>query len=232
MNDTDDLRYPESCRRAVRRDITINTIQCGNMPATTPVWREIARLSRGKYFRVAQSGSAVLFETPYDKKIAELSSELDATRIYYGNAAQRREMESRRAAADEIYAQAAPSAVAKRTIFNAGQAGRKNFLGSQELVQDVTSGAVALKDLAARDLPEAMQALNKSQLEQIIETRHRQRKDLQATIAQLARKRQQYIESKLREFEDLGDSSLDARIYRCIQAQAADRGIIYSGGPA
>ncbi|MGD8836310.1 MAG: hypothetical protein PVJ19_15310 [Desulfobacteraceae bacterium] len=75
-------------------------------------------MGHGEYFRVSQSGSAVLYKTPYDKKIADLSRALDGTRIYYGSPEAIEKMEERWKTADEIYSVAEPSAVAKRTIFN------------------------------------------------------------------------------------------------------------------
>lgn len=81
MDYQDDVRYAESCRLATERDIVINTIQCGAMAETTPVWRRIARLAEGRYFQVEQSGGAVLYDTPYDERIAGLSAKLDGARI-------------------------------------------------------------------------------------------------------------------------------------------------------
>ena len=40
-------KYPEICQEAMRRDLIINTIQCGAIAETTPVWTEIAKLSEG-----------------------------------------------------------------------------------------------------------------------------------------------------------------------------------------
>ena len=98
------------------------------MPQTTPLWREIAQMGEGQYFRVAQTGSAVLYDTPYDKEIAGLSRDLDATRVYYGAPEEFEKMEERKKKAGTIYGAAAPSALAKRAIFNAQKSGAKNFL--------------------------------------------------------------------------------------------------------
>ena len=52
MDYPDDVKYPESCRLAVKKDLIINTVQCGDVPETTPVWQDIARL-RGRLLRRA-----------------------------------------------------------------------------------------------------------------------------------------------------------------------------------
>ncbi|MCB2145909.1 MAG: VWA domain-containing protein [Deltaproteobacteria bacterium] len=232
MNYPDDVTYVRSCTRAAQDDIVINTVQCGNMPETVPVWREIARLGRGETFQVAQSGSAVLVDTPYDEKIASLSRALDDTRIYYGSADHLREMEARRKTADEIYSEARPSAVAKRTIFNSKAAGAKNFIGSRELVHAVEAGELDLGEIPQSDLPDELKGMSQPALAALIETRSRERRQLQSRIEDLAKKRQHFIEGKVRDEKDGGEDSLDTKIYRCIQAQAAHKGIDYTGGPA
>lgn len=231
MNYRNDVKYAKSCRMAVQRDIIINTIQCGRIPETAPVWQEIAQMGRGEYFRVSQSGSAVLYKTPYDKKIADLSRSLDGTRVYYGSPEALEKMEERQKTADEIYSVAAPSAVAKRTIFNSKKAGVKNFLGSQELVHAVESGTVDLEKMDRDELPPELRKKNKAELEQYIADQSKQRKALQDEIEKLAKKRQAYIEEKLKNEENRGADSLDAKIYKCIRTQAAQKDIAYTGGP-
>jgi len=232
MDYQDDVKYAESCRLATRNDIVINTIQCGDVPETMPVWQKIARLAEGRYFRVAQSGSAVLYETPYDEPLADLSAQLDDTRIYYGDATQVAAMEARKREADAIYEAAAPSAVAKRTIFNAGKAGAKNFLGSQELVEDVASGRVDLEAVAEAELPAELKAMIPEERQAYIAEQGVTRQALQKKIEELAGKRQAFIEEKVKAEAGKGADSLDAQLYRCIKAQAAEKEIQYTGGPA
>lgn len=231
MNYPGDVNYVRSCSLAARNDIVINTVQCGNMPETGPIWQEIAQLGRGETFQVAQSGSAVLYDTPYDEKIASLSRSLDDTRIYYGDADDLREMAARRKTADEIYSEARPSAVAKRTIFNSTAAGEKNFIGSRDLVHAMESGDLDLAAMPQSDLPAELQGMSEPALVAHIEARGRERRQLQFQINDLAKKRQRFIEDKVRNEKDGGADSLDTKIYRCIQSQAARKGIEYTDGP-
>src|SRR5262245_8085241 len=55
MDYTQDVKYPESCKAAAKAGITINTIQCGAMADTTPIWQEIARKAEGEYFAIEQN---------------------------------------------------------------------------------------------------------------------------------------------------------------------------------
>ena len=231
MNYHDDVRYAESCRMAGRRGIVINTLQCGRLAGTTPVWKEIARLGEGNYFQVAQSGSAVRYDTPYDEKIASLSRTLDDTRIFYGRADDIAAAEARCKTARSIYAEAKPAAMAQRTVFNAGKAGEKNFTGSRELVQDVASGRVHTGDMDRTLLPEELQKMKSEELDALIAVRGNQRKELQRQIDDLAKKRQAFIHAKLKEEKDAGALSLDAKVFKCIKSQGREKGLVYKGGP-
>jgi len=232
MDYDNDIKYRETCRKAADKNIIINTIQCGNMQATRPVWQEIAKIAFGEYFQVAQAGSAVLYDTPYDKEIAQLSRKLDNTRIFYGSADYMREMESRKDKADEIYEAAAPSAVAKRAIFNSKASGEKNFLGKKELVLDVETKGVSLDEIKKEELPGALQEMDSDEIKNHIKEQSLLRKALQAKIDGLAKKRQAHIENLVKNEAGKGVESLDTKIYNCIKTQAADKKIVYTDGPA
>ena len=63
MDYRDDVKYPDTCREAVKRGIVINTVQCGDVAETARVWRDIARLSEGAYVALEQSGGMVAIST-------------------------------------------------------------------------------------------------------------------------------------------------------------------------
>jgi Mg-chelatase subunit ChlD len=49
MDYPQERQYPEIVKAAVKRDIIVNTVQAGDMPETTPVWKEIAQYGQGRY---------------------------------------------------------------------------------------------------------------------------------------------------------------------------------------
>ncbi len=83
-------KYPEVCQQAVKRDLIINTVQCGAMSQTTPVWQEIASLAEGSYAAIAQSGGMTAIATPMDAELADLESQLGGTLVAYGGETARR----------------------------------------------------------------------------------------------------------------------------------------------
>ena len=83
--DYNEVQYPEIVASANSKGIVINTVQCGKMPFTVAPWTQIASLGHGDFFQVEQAGGAVAYATPFDEEIADLASELDDTRLYFGS---------------------------------------------------------------------------------------------------------------------------------------------------
>ncbi len=227
----DEVPYKKSSLIAAQNKIKINTIQCGTMPETTPFWKEIASIGKGRYFQVEQAGSAILYDTPYDEKIAALSSDLDSTRIYYGSAVDLEAQKQRDEKSNEIYLNADKSAVAKRSLFNASKGGEYNFLGKQELVNSITAGNIELKDIKESELPAPMQEMDHEERTEYIEQQSKKRNDIQKKIQELGEERQTYIEELVKKEKGAGKNSLDFKVYECIQEQAAENDITYSDGP-
>ena len=228
MDYRDDVKYQVSCRLAAKAGIIVNTIQCGTMSSTAPIWQEIAKLSEGSYFQVEQSGGAILTKTPFDDDLAKLSRELDATRLYYGSKEVRNEQAAKLAREDVLYDALPASAVARRATYNASAAGEINFAGKQELVSDVENERVDLAKIPEEQLPEELRQLTPEERTAFIETRRAERAKLQEQIAELTAKRQANIEEQLKARPAAEAGSLDAAIQGSLREQAAKKGIAYS----
>ena len=57
MDYKDQIQYPDICKLAQSRNITINTIQCGNDDETRKYWLDICRLGQGVYYQI-EAGEA------------------------------------------------------------------------------------------------------------------------------------------------------------------------------
>ena len=153
MDYRDDVKYADTCREAVRRLIVINTVQCGGMPETTRVWREIASLAEGSYVALAQDGNMQTVATPCDDEISEVSAAIGRTLVAYGKLEFQAEVREKAAKAET-----APAAVAAdRAVFNLATGG-KAVQGAGDLVADLASGVVDLAKLAKDDLPPSCRA--------------------------------------------------------------------------
>jgi Mg-chelatase subunit ChlD len=228
--DYNEMRYPEIIAAATAKGIVVNTIQCGDLHVTVDPWTAIADLGQGHFFQVEQAGSAVAYTTPFDDEIAQLSAQLDATRLYYGSVEERARKQAAMEEVEEVIVTASAAAKARRGIFNAAPAGRDNLLGDNELVDAISSGDVELDELEREDLPAALQPMAPEEQVAHIERLAGERQDLQMRIRALADERNTFISKKVEAAGGL-DSSLDRNLYETVKEQAGKAGLEYEDGP-
>jgi len=226
MDYQDDVKYPQTLVLAKRNGIVVNAIQCGSATQTRHNWQQIAQLGSGEYFQVDQAGSAVAMATPFDKKMAELSRKLDATRMTYGTKQQKAEFAHKQAATEKLHESASAASQARRAAFNASKSGKRNLLGSQDLIEEVSSGRVDLKDIDKAELPAPVAALAPAEQKALIAAKAKERKELQAKIGRLAKQRESFIREKLKT-RGGAKGSLDDRLYSAVRQQAAKKGLQY-----
>jgi Mg-chelatase subunit ChlD len=226
MDYPNEAQYPEIIEIARQKNIVINTIQSGQHQHTTSFWQNMAALGDGDYFQVGTDGNAVAIATPYDKRMSELATEIEATRLYYGDAESKARQKKKDAAGVKLNEQMSVAALARRATFNASKSGKVNLLGSHELVDNVINGDIELKDITEEEMPASLQALAPEQRKKEIIQRSEKRKYLLSEIQKLADSRQDYIESELTETDSL-DDTLDAKIFETVKAQAAGAGLKY-----
>ena len=230
MDYQDEVKYPDTIKAARERGIVVNTILAGNADVTAAEWQTIASLNQGAFFRVAQSGDAIAVATEFDDEIAALSKELDETRMAFGDARARAEMQRKQAATDKLYAEASVASLAKRASFNVSEAGRDNLLGKNDLVDAVTSGRVDLDAVAEDDLPAPMQQMSKTERVRAINEQAEKRKEISQRLAALSDRRQTAIAAELAEREGT-EESLDYQIFRTVKDQAEKKGLEYDKAP-
>jgi Mg-chelatase subunit ChlD len=226
MDYQDDVKYPDTIKAAIGKGIVVNTILAGGDSTTETEWKRIAQLNQGEFLQVAQSGSAVSVSTPFDEQIAALSKALDDTRLYFGDAKMRAELERKDAAADKLHAGGSYASRAKRAEFNASEAGRKNLLGDNELVDAVESGRLDLDTIDEAQLPAGFRELGKDQQAQVIKETAARRAALNAQIATLSEQRRGYIATEVTSRDGAKDS-LDQKLFDTVKAQAAEKGLHY-----
>ena len=223
MDYIDGPKYPELCRIAAKKDLIINTVQCGSVAETTPVWKEIAKASEGNYAAIAQSGGVAVIATPMDDELSKLNKKMGETLIPYGDADVRREV-----AAKQAFAESAPaSAAADRLTYNAKT--KKGVQGRGELLDALASNEVKLESIDKKDLPSEFQKLTNKELEARIAKTRTERESVQKDIRELARKRDAYIQAENKRLADAGKGDgFDEKVAETIHQQAEKKGIRYA----
>jgi len=231
MDYQDDVKYPVTVALAKQKGIIVNAIQCGQDSSATADWQQVASLGQGSYFQVEQSGNAVAIATPYDNKLAELSSKLDKTRVFYGNDEEKAKQASKLAATDKLHRESSTESQARRATFNASASGKANFLGENELIDAVSSGRVKLSSLPKKSLPESLQAMPPAAQEEFVGKTKKERSALESEIKKLSEQRNDYLRQKV-VAEGGKKDSLDAKLFGAIRKQANDKGLVYEADSA
>ena len=234
MDYEDDVKYLESCKRAAERGIVINTIQCGSHAETEPFWLDIAKRAEGRMFHVDQDGGGVTIVTPFDGELAQLSTQVDATRMWYGTSAEQTVQTRKDQAAQKIYAGSSKASQAGRCEFNQKLAGLSNWIGgAKELITDLSAGRVELTEIEEAELPEPLRKLDASKRQKHIDGVAGERARLQKSIEGLVIKRREFLEKEQAKTGEDGKPSWDAAIRECVQAQIQRFGItLGSNSPA
>ena len=220
MDYQDDVKYPDTCKTAVEKHIIINTIQCGNEPSCTPIWRDIAVKSEGEFVQVAQTGNVVAVPTPFDKEIAAETAKLNATIIVYGSTRQQVEITSKLATSSTM----SSSAQADRSVFNNFASGRA-VQGRGDLLYDVVGDSSLLEKSA--ELPELLQNMSVDEREKYIKEKQQERDEINKTIGELSAKRAEWLvtEGKKQRLNASTGLSFDESVAEMIQRQMGKVGV-------
>ena len=231
MDYPDDVKYPATLTAAKRMGIVVNTIQSGQHQMTRPSWQEIASLGHGDYFQVEDSGNTVAVATPFDDKLAKLATELEDTRLFYGDEETKAAQKHKLDASKKLRKTLSTEALARRSAYNATRSGKKNLLGESELVDAITSGRVELDDIKQENLPASIQAMAPAEQMEVIEAQAKRRDELKQEIQKLSETRGRFIKEKV-DAAGGAEDSLDEKIYRAVKDQAASIGLTYESDSA
>src|SRR5437660_5187097 len=115
------VHLKDVAQMALKKDIIINTIYCG--PGNHPEakgWKDFTVMAEGRFASIDQQGGTVAIATPQDKKLAELSTQLNTTYVSYGKERVRDEKAANQVAQDKEAAKLAPGVSAGRAVSKAG----------------------------------------------------------------------------------------------------------------
>jgi Mg-chelatase subunit ChlD len=219
MDYKDDVKYPETCKKACEKGIIINTIQCGNDAECTKYWKDICLKAEGSYVAIPQDGGVVAVATPHDARLAEINAQLARSTVVFGDDA-KRERDLRKA--DEAAKLPAPAAADR-----AGFAGKEGKAASYDLLDAVKNKRVKLEDLKEDQLPAELKKLTLEERKTHLEKLDKQRTALQKEAVELDKKRSEFIQKKLAEDKKGGKDSFDNQVLEVLRKQAKKTGVDY-----
>lgn len=197
------ISYKTSIPQALGKDIYVNTIHCGDAETgIRDLWKDAATRGKGKFFNIDSNARVRYIETPYDDKISSCNQRLNDTYISYGQLGY--EKQANQVAQDRNAESISKSNSAER-IVSKSKSVYKN--SSWDLVDMVKDDGAALDKIKKDELPAELQGKSKDEIKQLVAQKEKDRNDIQKEIADLAKKRQEYIDNQPQndsEGEDLG----------------------------
>jgi hypothetical protein len=213
--------YRKSCKETIAKGIVINTIFCGTaQEGINTNWKDGADCADGSYMSIDQNQAVVHINAPQDSLITALGDKLNTTYIGYGaGGAARKEMQYRQ---DKLTKSAAPAAMVQRSVAKSS-AGYAN--AEWDLVDAKKEKKLEVSQLREEQLPEEMKKMSVKERETYVETKSKERADLQAQIGKLNDERRKYVAEEQKKLKL--DNTLDQAIVNSVRKQATTKGFIF-----
>ncbi len=208
-----------TCKAAATKGIIVNTIHCGNeQTGRNTGWADAARWADGRYAAIDQNRGTVVVNTPYDKRLSELSVQLNSTYINYGADGLKRK--TNQVMQDKNAASLGGSAAASRAM-SKGSSLYSNAVW--DLVDAAKEKKVDITKLKDEELPKEMKGMTVEQRKAFIAKQAARRAEIQKQIAELGKKRQAHIKKEM-ESKGLDESSsFDAALRSAVREQAQQK---------
>lgn len=199
------INYKEAISDALKNDIYVNTIFCGNKTEGINIlWKDGADYGKGKYFNIDSNQAVQYIATPYDDEISKCDEKINKTYINYGSKGHEKKMNQ--AVQDQNAKKVSNANYTDRAV-SKSKAVYKNE--SWDLVDKVKDDATAISKLKKEELPTELQNKSSEEIKTFVAQKSKERETIQKEISVLAKKRQEYIDTaskKTKKQDDLGNT--------------------------
>ena len=206
------VSYNEASKLAHNRDVTVNTIFCGDYnQGISTKWKDGADLTHGNYMAINHNEATVHIASPYDDKILELNEKLNKTYVAYGSVGRKKmEMQAEQDSNAMSYNKA--NAVS-RTVSKSSRLYKNS---SWDLVDAEKEEDFSYEDLKQSELPIELKGKSKAEIKSYVEAQSKTRIKLQDEIAALNLKRRDYVAKQ----NTNASNSLENAMLKALKTQA------------
>jgi hypothetical protein len=203
--DQGNINYKEAIADALKKDIFINTIFCGDAAeGISTFWKDGADVCKGKYFNIDYNAKVRYIVTPYDDQISQCNVRLNTTYIGYGakGVEKKRSQEVQDANAQSI----SGANYAERSVSKSKEVYKND---SWDLVDKAKKDDKAIEKLKPEELPAELKNKSKEEIKTIVAQKAKERETIQKEMAELAKKRQVFIDNESKNTalqDDLGNA--------------------------
>jgi len=186
------IYYKDATANAKEKNVTVNTIFCGDYRSgVSEKWRDAALQTGGEYFAIDHNKEQIYVVTPYDALIIQLNQELNDTYIYYGSRGYSKM--KLQATQDSNAAMLNEVVVVKRAV---SKSSRIYNNATWDLVDASREKTFKYEDIDKKALPKTLRNKSLKELEIYVATQAKKRQEIQQKINNLDKKRRVYIAKK------------------------------------
>lgn len=227
MDYAQQVKWQKTAQLATRKNIFINTVQCGADPETTTTWKAIAHAAEGRYAAIPQDGGVVVaLTTPFDDDLRKLAAELDSTYMEYGSSSFRAEKKATRERASALATTAAPAPVAADRAAVKAASGPKAGEDIIDLATATGGAGRALSAVKDEALPDELKGKSKEEQKVIVEKMAAKRAAITKQIAEVSKKRDAHVAAARKAAPKTADA-FDSEVVEALHEQAAEVGLSY-----
>lgn len=183
------VSYKDAAKRAHNKDVTINTIFCGDYnQGINGFWKDGADLAHGDYMAINHNQETVHVSTPYDETILNENKKLNDTYVAYGKKGHEKmslQTEQDINAKDYSNANAVSRTVSKSSHLY------KN--ATWDLVDASKEDDFEYEKLSKSELPETLKDMSKAEIKTYVTKKKIEREAIQNKIQALNAKRKAFI---------------------------------------
>jgi hypothetical protein len=199
------INYKEAISEALKKGIYINTIFCGNQnDGIQLLWKDGADVAKGKFFNINSNEIIHYIVTPYDVRINECNMKINATYIGYGAQGEAKKMNQ--AVQDKNAESISVANFTERAVSKSKEVYTNT---TWDLVDRVKEDENALSKIKVEELPAELKDKSATEIKEIVAKKTKEREAIQKEIAELAKKRQDYIDAEAKKQntkDDLGNA--------------------------
>jgi hypothetical protein len=212
-------------KMALGKDIIINTIYCRwNRGSATEVdgWQKFARMAEGRFAQIDMKKGTVAVATPHDKKLEELSGQLNRTYVAYGKDDVRKFKAENQAAQDRNAAKAPGAAPARAATKGGGLYRNSDWDLVDRLIEDPKFDVTKVPEA---ELCDELKKLKPEERVKYVQKKLDERKAIQKEIQELCARRADYIKEEMKNNASAGDKAFDEAVRGALREQAEKKGI-------
>lgn len=199
------INYKDAIGVALKNNIYIHTIFCGNQEEGIKLlWKDGADTATGKFFNINSNQAIQYILTPYDARINELNININHTYIGYGRQGEAKKMNQ---AVQDKNAESISAANSTERAVSKSKAAYTNT--EWDLVDKVKDDKDAISKIKQEELPAELKGKSTTEIKAIVAEKTKEREAIQKEIAELAKKRQDFIDAEAKKQntqDDLGNA--------------------------